>query len=125
MTAFLPLGPMGAVQSARASEPPSGLCSRLPAADFGKVLGKKFGPPARSVAPRPYRDTAEGTDWHNQGQGNHLNFRAWVDPSPAAATELFARLSAWYGPNTPVAGMGDQAHFDRKHALHRKRSRRS
>jgi hypothetical protein len=27
-------------------------------------------------------------------------------------------LSVFYAPNTPVAGLGDEAYFDRIHALH-------
>jgi len=29
-----------------------------------------------------------------------------------------ARLSAFYGPPTPVKGLGDEAYFDVQHALH-------
>jgi hypothetical protein len=47
-----------------------------------------------------------------------LWFRAYVDPSPFAATDLFAKLSKFYGTPTPVTGLGDEAYFDQDHALH-------
>jgi hypothetical protein len=48
----------------------------------------------------------------------NLAFRAYVDPSPSAAADLFARLSKFIGPPTPIAGVGDQAYFDKYHGLH-------
>jgi hypothetical protein len=41
-----------------------------------------------------------------------------VDPSPAAATEMFAKLGAFYSPQTAVTGLGDEAYFDPQHGLH-------
>lgn len=107
-----------AVQSARASEPPADLCSLLPAAEVSKTLGADYGSPEKSVAPRPYANTAEGTDCNYHAKGSKLWFRAYVDPSPSAATELFAKLGKFYSPQTPVAGLGDEAYFDPQHALH-------
>jgi len=107
-----------AVQSARASEPPADLCSLLPAAEVSKTLGKTYDAPAKSVAPRPYANTAEGTDCNYSAKGSKLWFRAYVDPSPSAAAELFAKLGKFYSPQTPAAGIGDEAYFDPQHALH-------
>src|SRR5215472_14794000 len=108
-----------AVASANAAEPPADLCALLPAADIGKALGQTYGAPEKSVAPRPFAGTNEGTDCHYRSKtGSKLWFRAYVDPSPAAAKELFARLSTFYAPPAPVKGLGDEAYFDPQHALH-------
>ena len=107
--------------SALANEPPADLCSLLPAAEVTKTLGQSYDSPQKSVAPRPYANTAEGTDCHYGPKNNHAStlwFRAYVDPSPAAATDLFAKLKIFYSPPTPVAGLGDEAYFDPKHGLH-------
>ncbi|HLW52999.1 MAG TPA: hypothetical protein VKW06_09150 [Candidatus Angelobacter sp.] len=108
-----------AVPSARAAEPPADLCSLLPAADVSKILSQAYGAPAKSVAPRPFAGTNTGTDcnYHSKS-GGKLWFRAYVDPSPAASTELFARLRQFYGPPVAVPGLGDDAYFDRQHAIH-------
>jgi len=45
-------------------------------------------------------------------------FRVYVDPSPSAAADLFARLGKFFGPPTAVSGVGDQAYFDKNHGLH-------
>ena len=107
-----------AVRSARATEPPADLCSLLPAAEVSKTLGRVYDAPQKSVAPRPYAGTAEGTDCNYLAKGNKLWFRAYVDSSAAEATDLFARLSKFYGPPTPVSGLGDEAYFDKNRALH-------
>lgn len=107
-----------AARPARANEPPADLCALLPAAEVSKTLGRTYDAPEKSVAPRPYANTVEGTDCHYHAKGSTLWFRAYADPSPAVATELFAKLSMFYSPKTPVAGLGDEAYFDREHALH-------
>jgi hypothetical protein len=108
-----------AAHPASANEPPADLCSLLPAAEVTKTLGQSYDSPQKSVAPRPYANTAQGTDCHyKNNQAGTLWFRTYVDPSPAAATDLFARLKIFYGPPTPVAGLGDEAYFDSKHGLH-------
>lgn len=109
---------IGAVLPATAVEPPSDLCSLLPAAEVSKTLGRAYASPQKSVAPRPYANTATGTDCNYLAKGSKLWFRAYVDPSPSAATELFAKLSKFYGTPTPVAELGDEAYFDQQHALH-------
>ena len=107
-----------AVHSAKAAEPPADLCSLLPAAEVSKILGQAYDSPQKSVAPRPYANTAMGTDCNYLAKGSKLWFRAYVDPSPSAAADLFAKLGKFYSPQTPVAGLGDEAYFDPEHALH-------
>jgi hypothetical protein len=108
-----------AVQSAMAAEPPADLCSLLPATEVSKTLGQTFASPQESVAPRPFANTNTGTDCNYLSKGgSKLWFRVYVDPSPAAATDLFARLRMFYGPPTPVKGLGDEAYLDSQHALH-------
>ena len=107
-----------AVYSAQAAEPPADLCSLLSAAEVSKTLGRDYDSPQKTVAPRPYQNTASGTDCNYLAKGSKLWFRAYVDPSPADAKDLFARLSKFYGRQTPVAGLGDEAYFDESHALH-------
>jgi hypothetical protein len=114
----------GAVQSARASEPPADLCSLLPVAEVSKTLGQTYAPPQTSVAPRPFANTNTGTDCkYRSKDGSTLWFRAYVDPSPSAAADLFAQLSKFYGPPTPIKGLGDEAYFDADHALHARKGK--
>ena len=108
-----------AVPFARAAEPPSDLCSLLSAAEVSKTLGPTYDSPTKRVAPRPFANTNEGTDCHYSAKGGTtLWFRAYVDPSPSEAKELFAKLKMFYSPPTPVAGLGDEAYFDPQHAIH-------
>lgn len=112
------------VQTARAAEPPADLCALLPAADVSKALGGSFGAPEKSVAPRPFANTNTGTDCRYSSKGSgKLWFRAYVDSSPAQAAELFTRLSMFYGPSTPIKGLGDEAYLDSKHALHARKGK--
>jgi hypothetical protein len=70
-----------------------------------KPLGKTFDAPQKSVEPRPFAHTAAGTDCNYLSKdGSKLWFRAYVDPSRSAATELFARLKIFYGTPTPIPG---------------------
>lgn len=109
-----------AAHRASANEPPADLCSLLPAAEVTNTLGQSYTAPQKATAPRPYKNTAEGTDCHYppKSRGATLWFRTYVDPSPAAATDLFAKLKIFYSPPTPVAGLGDEAYFDSRHGLH-------
>ena len=110
---------LGAACPARAGEPPAELCSLLPVADVSKALGHTYDAPQKSIAPRPFANTNTGTDCNYLSKDNgKLWFRAYVDPSPAAAGELFAKLSVWYGTPRPVKGVGDEAYFDKEHAIH-------
>jgi hypothetical protein len=110
-----------ALRSASANEPPADLCSLLPAAEVTKTLGQPYDSPQKSVAPRPYANTAEGTDCiypAKASRASNLQFRAYVDPSSSAATDLFARLRIFFGPPVPVTDLADEAYFDSRHGLH-------
>lgn len=109
------------VQPARAAGLPADLCSLLPASDVSKTLGQPYDAPQESVAPPPFAKTNTGTDCNYQSKGasaGKLWFRVYVDPSPSAATDLFARLKAFYSPPTAVPHLGNEAYFDPEHALH-------
>ncbi|MGA8671997.1 MAG: hypothetical protein WB679_19115 [Terracidiphilus sp.] len=105
---------------ARAATAPSDPCSLLTAADVSKSMGQTYGAPEKTVAPRPYANTVQGTDCHYSASsgGNELLFRIYFDPSAADATGLFAKLKFFYSPPTPVPGLGDEAYFDPNHGLH-------
>lgn len=106
--------------AAGATDPPTDLCSLLPAAQISKVTGQAYDAPQKTVAPRPYPNTVEGTDCtykKSKGSGDIL-FRAYADPTAAAAADLFAKLGLFYSPQTPVSGLGDKAYFDPDHGLH-------
>jgi hypothetical protein len=109
-----------AVPLARATDAPADACSLLTAGDVSKTIGQAYGAPQKSVAPRPYANTVEGTDcrYESNGNGKELWFRVYFDPSPSATTELFAKLKAFYSPPTPVSGIGDEAYIDPRHGLH-------
>ena len=106
--------------AAWAGKPPADPCSLLPPADISKVLGRPFGPPESSVAPRPFKNTAQGTDcvYQSQRGKGSVMFRVYFDSSPAEATDLFARLKMWFGQPTPVPGVADDTYIDSKHGLH-------
>jgi len=112
------------VQLASAAEPsnvnpPADLCSLLPAAVLSKTLGSTYGAPKESVAPRPFANTAQGTDCSYESPHERFLLRAYVDPSPAAAADLFARLKSFFGNgSTAVAGVGDEAYLDKDRGLH-------
>ena len=104
---------------ARAAEPPSDLCSLLPSAMVGKTLGQTYGSPKKSVAPRPFPNTNQGTDCSYESGGHSLLFRVYVDPSPSASADLFARLKMYFGSgSTTVSGVGDEAYLDKGQGLH-------
>ena len=108
-----------AAPAARASTPPADLCSLISAADLSKIVGQTYGRPTQTVAPAPFPNTATGTDCtYTASSGGKILFRAYVDPSPAAASDLFAKLGAFFGMPTPVTGIGDKAYFDQHNALH-------
>jgi hypothetical protein len=107
------------VQLASAAEPPADLCSLLPAAVVSKTLGETYASPKETVAPKPFMNTNSGTDCTYEASHNSLLFRAYVDPSPSASAELFARLKSFFGKgSTQVPGLGDEAYMDVQHGLH-------
>jgi hypothetical protein len=107
-----------AATSATASTAPSDPCSLLSAADVNKATGTAYSSPQSTVAPRPYANTAQGTDCHYGSGSNELLFRIYFDSSADEATSLFARLKMFYSPQTPVSGVGDEAYFDPRRGLH-------
>jgi len=109
-----------AAQQASAKEPPADLCSLLPASQITTITGQPYDAAQKTVAPRPYANTVEGSDCtykKSKGSGAIL-FRAYADPSPSDAAGLFAKLGLFYSPQTPVAGVGDKAYLDPRHGLH-------
>jgi hypothetical protein len=57
-----------ALHSAGAAEPPADLCSLLPAAELSKTLGQAYDSPQKSIAPRPFPNTAAGTSSWRAGR---------------------------------------------------------
>jgi hypothetical protein len=106
------------VPVAHATTAPPDPCSLLTAAQVSKAMGSTYGAPAKSVAPRPFANTVQGTDCTYSGSGGDVLFRIYFDPSAAAATDLFARLKMFYSPPRPVPGVGDDTYFDPRHGIH-------
>ncbi len=110
---------VGAAPLASAAELPADLCSLLPTAVVNKTLGDTYNGPDKSVAPRPFPNTATGTDCTYKSRRHSVVFRIYIDPSAQAATELFAKLKLYFGSgSTAVTGVGDEAYLDANHALH-------
>lgn len=108
-----------AVAVAHAAIAPADPCSLLSAKQVSKAMGQTYGAPAKSVAPRPYSNTVQGTDCtYSAGGSSEVLFRIYFDPSAAAATDLFAKLKMFYSPARPVAGVGDDTYFDPRHGIH-------
>ena len=104
---------------ARAAEPPSDLCSLLPAAVLSKTLGQTYGAPTMTVAPRPFPNTNQGSDCAYKSGEHSFLFRVYVDPSASASTDLFARLKMYFGKGSQeVSGVGDEAYLDKQGDLH-------
>jgi hypothetical protein len=110
----------GSGELARAAEPPSDLCSLLPAAVVSKkTLRHAYDSPTKKVAPRPFRNTNEGTDCVYGPMMSRMLFRVYVDPSPSASADLFAKLKSYFGEgSTAVSGIGDEAYLDKDQRLH-------
>ncbi len=115
-----------AAHPASATEPPADLCSLLPAADVSKTLGQPYDPPKKSAAMKPYRASGDGSDCNYRPTNNHgsaLLYRAYADSSPAVATDIFAKLKAYFGAGTPIPSLGDEAYIDNQHGLHVRKGR--
>jgi hypothetical protein len=107
-------------QRARATDSPTDPCSLLTAAQVSSTLGDKYGAPEKSVAPRPFANTAQGTDCQYKtasGQDQVL-FRVYFDVSAAQATDLHTRLKMFFGKDSTPANVGDEAYVDRNDAIH-------
>ena len=114
------LSATGLVQIARAADAPADPCSLLTPAAVSTALGDSFGAPQKSVAPRPFANTVQGTDCHYAtANGRHeLLFRVYFDHSAAEATALHSKLKMFFGSGSTAAAVGDEAYFDKNHALH-------
>ena len=108
----------GAGSWASGATAPADPCTLLTAAAVSQATGATYNPPHASVAPRPFANTAQGTDCRYEGGGDQLLFRIYFDPSAADATSLFARLKMFFGTPTAVSGIGDEAYLDERGALH-------
>jgi hypothetical protein len=107
-------------QRARATDSPKDPCSLLTAAQVSSTLGDKYGAPEKSVAPRPFPNTVQGTDCRYKtasGQDQVL-FRVYFDVSAAQATDLHTRLKTFYGKDSTPATVGDEAYVDKDAAIH-------
>ncbi len=108
-----------AIPAAHAATAPADPCSLLSPAQVSKAMGQTYGAPAKSVAPRPFANTVQGTDCtYSAGGSGEVLFRIYFDPSAAAATDLFAKLKMFYSPGRPVPGVGDDTYFDPRHGIH-------
>ena|SRR5579863_5235413 len=104
---------------ARGGDLPSDLCSLLPTAVVNKTLRETFNGPEKKVAPRPFRNTNEGTDCVYKSGADVVLFRIYIDPSPESAKDLFAKLKQYFGAgSTDMSGMGDEAYVDQNKGLH-------
>ena len=109
-----------AAQRASATDTPADPCSLLTAAQVSSTLGENYGAPEKSVAPRPFANTAQGADCQYKtasGQDKVL-FRVYVDASAAQATDLHARLKMFFGKDSTPASVGDEAYVDKNAAIH-------
>lgn len=109
-----------AAQPTWATDSPADPCSLLTAAQVSSTLGDKYGPPGRSVAPRPFANTVQGTDCEYKianGQDQVL-FRVYFDASTAQATDLHSRLKMFLGQGSTPASVGDEAYVDKNAAIH-------
>lgn len=110
----------------RAKDPPSNPCVLLSSSQLEKVLEQPYDPPTKSTAPAAFRGGVSGTECdyrtesYRTGKGlpRKVVFIIYVDPSPAVAKDTFNKLSAFFGPNTAVAGIGDAAYRDSNYAIH-------
>ncbi len=103
-----------------ATDAPADPCSLLTDAQVSSVLAEKYGAPQKSVAPRPFVKTAQGTDCQYKAASgkDQVLFRVYFDASAAQATELHARLKMFFGKGSTSASVGDEAYVDRSDAIH-------
>src|SRR5271166_3730257 len=77
-----------ATQRSSATDSPTDPCSLLTAAQVSSILGETYGVPEKSVAPRPFANTAQGTDCQYKAAGgkDQVLFRVYFDASAVQAT---------------------------------------
>jgi hypothetical protein len=109
-----------AAQEAVAIDSPTDPCSLLTAAQVSSTMGDKYGAPGKSVAPRPFANTVEGTDcqYKTASGEDQVLFRVYFDVSAAQATDLHMRLKMFFGKDSTPANVGDEAYVDRNNAVH-------
>jgi hypothetical protein len=119
ITGMLIVGFGFTAKKALATVSPTDPCSLLTEMQVSSTVGDKYGAPVRSVAPRPFENTVEGTDCQYTGGGeHHVLFRIYFDVSAAQATDLHARLKMFFGSDSTPATVGDEAYIDRNNAIH-------
>ena len=123
---FLICTVFSSVHALHATDLPSDLCTLLPAAQLEKVLQETYDPPAKSTAPAALPGGASGAectyknDSYRTGKGlpRKVVLIVHVDASPSVAKNTFNKLSEFFGPSTPVPGIGDAAYRDSGYAVH-------
>jgi hypothetical protein len=120
VTGMIVLGISFIDQRASAGAAPADPCSLLTAAQVSSTIGKTYGPPEKSVAPRPFPNTAQGTDcqYKTANGRDQVLFRVYFDPSAAQATDLHSRLKAFFGKGSTPANVADEAYVDQSGAIH-------
>src|SRR5579864_1202524 len=95
-------------QRVLAMDSPPDPCSLLTAAQVSSTLGDKYGAPEKSVAPRPFANTVQGTDcqYKTASGRDQVLFRVYFDASAAQATDLHARLKMFFGAGSTPATVG-------------------
>jgi hypothetical protein len=109
-----------AEQQSLATDSPTDPCSLLTATQVSNAMGNGYRAPEKSVAPRPFMNTVQGTDCQykaDTGQDQVL-FRVYFDVSAAQATDLHARLKIFFGNDSTPANLADEAYIDRSNAIH-------
>jgi hypothetical protein len=117
---MMTLGISFAGQRARATDAPADPCSLLTAAQVSSAMGGKYGAPDKSVAPRPFANTVQGTDckYRAASAQDQVLFRVYFDVSAAQATDLHSRLKMFFGKDSTPANVGDEAYVDKSAAIH-------
>lgn len=114
------LGSGLAAQRVRAIDSPKDPCSLLTATQVSSTLGEKYGAPEKSVAPRPFANTVQGTDcqYKTAGGQDQVLFRVYFDVSATQSTDLHGRLKRFLGKDSTPANVGDEAYVDQNGAIH-------
>ena len=109
-----------AAQQTWASGLPADPCALLTAEQVSSTLGDQYDAPQKSVAPRPFANTAQGTDcqYKTASGREQVLLRVYMDASPAQATDLHARLKQFFGRDSIAASVGDEAYVDKNDAIH-------
>lgn len=96
-------------------------CSVLPVSELARVVGQPYAAPQASVAPAAFRNSVRGTECDytpQQGESGKVTYIVYTDPSVAIAKDTFTKLKAFFGPQAPSAGIGDDSYVDPNHAIH-------